>query len=60
MDSILSVQNKGDTGDGKEFQRVSQAVGKADDEDEGEAHPHVSQPLLHQLSNFATVVESTV
>ena len=26
-----------------------------DDEDEGEAHPHVSQPLLHQLSNTATV-----
>ena len=31
-----------------------------DDEDEGEAHPHVSQPLLYQLSNTATVVESTV
>ena len=31
-----------------------------DDEDEGEAHLHVSQPLLYQLSNTATVVESTV
>ena len=31
-----------------------------DDEDEGEAHPHESQPLLYQLSNTATVVESTV
>ena len=28
-----------------------------DDEDEGEAHPHVSPPLLYQLSNTATVVE---
>ena len=31
-----------------------------DDEDEGEAHPRLSQPLSYQLSNAATVVESTV
>ena len=36
------------------------ALVSGDDEDEGEAHPHLSQPLLFQLSNTATVVESTV
>ena len=43
-----------DRGAGKRFVLVS-----GDDEDEGEAHPHLSQPLLYQLSNTATVVEST-
>ena len=28
-------------------------------DDEDDAHPHLSQPLLYQLSNTATVVEST-
>ena len=29
-------------------------------DDEGEEHPHLSQSLLYQLSNTATVVESIV
>ena len=31
-----------------------------DDEDDGDAHPHLTQPLLYQLSNRATVAESSV
>ena len=39
---------------------VDRVLVSGDDEDEGEALPHLPQPLLHQLSNTATVVESTV